>query len=383
MFNFKILSEVDPQKWNNDLTKSEYATFFQSIDYLASDPNNDYFHVFIYVVDNNGNVVGQLGLRIIRTVVMFSSHPSRLFLKIMSKITTRAIWLDGPIIHSNDKKIRIEVLKHILNAIDIIAEKYDLVHVEGYSPAYDLLIDEEYKQEYKKNGYKVRDYVTFIMNMTKGIDEIWNNLTKRLRQDVNRARRRNITVKQVENYDDLKQYLLLAQKWAETKGLEIVNPFQGIDKLWQNNNNKIERFFLAYQNNKLISGLRVVFFNGIVQPNAVISSYEESTSLGGTLLTWSTLEWAKIAGAKTYDFTGGKKEISSNSEGEEKNGRNTLLYYKRKWGGEEFSQYNVLKARKKLTYKLYLMLFNSVRFYHNFKMKRYKKTNLTKKDIDE
>jgi len=370
MYTLKIETNQD-LKWNQDLIKNPSSTFFQSTDYLISDLDSDFFHVFIYILDENGEVVGQLGLRIIKTVVMYSNKLTHLFLKTISKITSRAIWLDGPIIHSTDKNIRIEILQKILNAVDITAEKYNLVHIEGYTPACDILIDKEYKHELKKNGYIVKDYVTFILNMSKNIEDIWNNLPKRLKQDVNRAKRRNIFVKQIETYDDLKQYLLLAQKWAKTKGLEITNPFQGIDNIWENINNKIESFFLAYQNNKLISGLRIVYFNGIIHPNAVISSYGGPTSLGGTLLTWSTIEWAKIIGAKLYDFTGGQKELSSN--GEKENGkRNTLLYYKKKWEGEEFTQFNVLKIRKKFTYKLYIILFNVVKLFHNFKMKQFK-----------
>lgn len=377
---FNIFQKVGNDEWNNDLLKNSYATFFQTTDYLTSSSNKDYFHIFIYVMDNNGNVMGQLGLRIIKTTVMYSSKLLHSLLKIISKVSTRGIWLDGPIIHVSDKKTRIEVLKNILNAVDVIAEKYNLVHVEGYTPAYDIYVDEEYKQEFKKNGYGVNDYVAFILDMEKNIEEIFNDLPKRLRQDINRAKRRNIVVKQVEKYDELKQYLLLVQKWTKTKGTEITDPFQGIDKLWENINNKIERFFLAYQNDELISGLRVVYFNRIVHPNAVISSYDKPTSLGGTLLTWSSLEWAKSEGAKLYDFTGGKKESSSIIKKERNNDRNTLLYYKKKWGGEEFLQYNVLKVRKKITYKLYMMLFNSVRFFHNLKMNEIKKYN---KDTDE
>jgi len=372
MYKIKIETTED-LKWNQNLKKNQSSTFFQSTDYLIDEPNNDFFHIFIYVIDENGTVVGQLGLRIIKTVVMFSNKLSRLLLKTISKITSRAIWLDGPIIHSNDKKIRIEILKNILHSIDSIAQKYDLVHVEGYSPACDILLDDNYKQEFKKNKYRVKDYVTFILDMSKSIEDIWNNLPKRLKQDVNRAKRRNIIVKQIETFDELKQYLLLLQTWAKTKGLEVTNPFQGIDKLWQNINNKVEIFFLAYQNNKLISGLRIVYFNGIIHPNAVISSYEGHTSLGGTLLTWSTIEWAKITGAKLYDFTGGEIELPSNDEREDNN-HNTLLYYKKKWTGDEFPQFNVLKIRKKFSYKLYIILFKSVRSFHNFKMKQFKKS---------
>ena len=124
-----------------------------------------------------------------------------------------------------------------------------------------------------------------------------------------------------------------------------------------------EKILLAYKDNELISGLRIAIFNGIAYTNFVVSSYSEHTNLGGTLLTWSGIEWAKKAGLRYYDFSGGPKESDS---------KESLLFYKRKWGGKEVLHYNFTKSNKKLTYSIYLLLFNTVRAYHNFKMRRYK-----------
>ncbi len=356
--------------WNNNLLKSKSATFFQSTDYLNSN-SKDYFPVFIYIFDQDGNVVGQLGIRIIKTVVRYSSPFFRKLLHLISKITSRGIWLDGPIIHPNDKNMRLEILQKMIEAIKFVAEQYNLVHIEGYTPGYDLEIDNIYKQIFSKNNFIIQDYVTFILEMNKNIDDIWFNLPKRLKQDINRAKRRNIIVKELEKYDDLKQYLFLAQKWASTKGIVNSTPVEDIENLWLENERKISKFFLAYHDNELISGLRVVFFNRIIQPSEVISSYSQRTSLGGTLLTWASIEWAKSVNALAYDFTGGKKEkLQHNSTINNENNKNSLLYYKSKWSGEKISQYNLIIIRKKLHYKIYLILFSIVRKYHNLRMKK-------------
>lgn len=376
MYIFKILTKIDSSIWDNDLTKSNYATFFQTTNYLNSN-SKDYFPVFIYVLDQDGNVMGQLGLRIIKTVVRYSSPFFRRLLHFILSITSRGIWLDGPIIHTNDKNIRLEILQKMMEAIKVVADKYDLVHIEGYTPGHDLLIDDNYKKILSKNNFIMQDYVTFILDMEKNIDDIWSNLPKRLKQDVNRAKRRNISVKQLERYDELKQYLILAQEWATTKGIVNSTPIEDIESLWADHKSEISKFFLAYQDNELISGLRVIFFNRIVQPNEVISSYSKPTSLGGTLLTWTSIEWAKTVNALVYDFTGGKKEILQNNfTTNDENNKNSLLYYKSKWSGQEMPQYNLITIRKKLNYKIYVILFSIVRKYHNLRMKQ----NKDKKD---
>lgn len=368
MYNFKILTEVDSHQWNNQLQRTNYSTFFQTVEYLNAEKNSEYFPVFILIEDEKQNVVGQLGLHIIKSAVLYSSSLFQRLLKIMPNLTKRGIWVYGPIIHSTDKKQREEILQTIINAINLVLKKYDLVFVEGFSPPNDLLIDEEYKAVFKKNGYVIQDFVTYITDLDAGIDEIWKNVSKKARGDVNRARRREIVSKEAQTKDDLKKYLLLHQEWAKTKGLIVSEPFRELEKIWNNHQVGREKVFLAYKNDELISGLRIAIFNGIVYTHFVVSSYSEHTNLGGTLLTWSAIEWAQKTGLKHYDFSGGPKE-ESESTSEEKN---SLLFYKRKWGGKEIPHYNFTKSNKKITYSIYLLLFKIVRMYHDFRMKLYK-----------
>lgn len=350
--------------WNKNLLKSTYANFFQTTEYLSSNSNN-VFPVFISVIDNNGNLVGQLGLSIIKSTVLYSSSLVHSALNLIKKITTRGIWLYGPIIHSDNKQEKMEILQTIINANEEVCKKYNLVFIEGYTSPYDSLIDDDYKQQFTNNGYIISDYVTYIENMTKPLKEIWNNVSKKTQGDINRAKRRNIVVKSLQSYDDLKEYLTLHNTWAKTKGLELTDPFQDIEKMWNNHKKGIEKFFLAYRDNDLISALRLTCFNGIVYTHFVLSSYSESTSLGGTLLTWSAMEWAKNSGIKLYDFSGGPKQNNEQN-------KNSLIFYKKKWGGDEYVHYNLIKASKKYHYTIYKLLFGLVRSYHNLKGKIYK-----------
>ena len=362
MYNFKIYTNID-SKWNENLTKSNHGNYFQTAEYTSSD-SKDFFPVFVYVFDEDKNVVGQLTIQIIKTTVLYSSPIIHKIARILSKITSRGIWLYGPVIHSNDKQSHIEILRIIIKAVDEILERYDLVHIEGYSPPLDVLIDEDYKQEFRKNGYIVRDYVTFLANLDKNIDEIWQNVHYNARRDVTRAKKRGITIKELKTRDQLKEYLLLQQQWAKTKGLIVTNPFGEEDHLWNNFKKGLEVFFLAYQDNQLISAIRIGCFNSTAHAHFILSSYSGSTSLGGPMLTWHVLEWAKLTGIKIYDFSGGRKNKQDMIED-----KNTLLFYKKKWGGEEYPHYNFVKSRKKLSYRLYKFLFRLTQSYHNLKRK--------------
>jgi hypothetical protein len=403
MYTTKILTEVNAIKWNKDLTKSEFANFYESTEYLTSEYDAGRFPIFIYIFDEKGEVVGQVGLIIIQRVVIPLSPFFRHFSGIISKISTRGLCLCGPIIHTTDKTARLEILQNIINAVDLIAQKYDLVHIELASSHYDNMIDEDYKLVLKKNDYNIIEFVTFLVDLTKKEDEIWKAVTKKARGDVNRARRRNIIVKELKSYEDLKEFLLLSKKWNESKGDKITDPLQNIEKLWNLHKSGIEKTFLAYQNDKLISALNIGCFNKLAITYLGISSYESDTNLGGTLLAWHALEWAKNAGFRIYDFTGVRKVksedimkleddvnlqdskndtkpivsgMANKSEGVDTQ-RSRVLFYKKKWGGDPYDYYYFIKIRKKYRYKLYRALSAFLLFYSDFTFKRYTRRKRT------
>ena len=146
-------------------------------------------------------------------------------------------------------------------------------------------------------------------------------------------------------------------EWAKTKGLTITNPEKQKEIFWKNHKSGIEKFFLAYKEKKLISGLRVGCFNNIAHTNFVINSYDSHTNLGGPLLTWYAVEWAKNNNFRTYDFSGGGVAES-------------LLAYKKKRGGKETPYYIFRKIRKHSSYKLYSSVFNLIQKYHFLRSKK-------------
>lgn len=294
-------------------------------------------------------MVGQLGCLVIKSITLYSNPIIQKISKLLSHFTGKLVWVRGPIIHSKDQTIRLEILNCILQALRIIAEKYDLSYIEGTSPPGDI-VDKNYFEKFKKEEYQINNYITFVTNLNQNIGDIWNNVSKKARGDVTRAKRRNIIVKEVSNKNELIQYLQMHKQWAKTKGIEIVNPLKYLDELWNNYTSNIEKTFLAYQNDTLISSLRVGIFNGIAITHSVSNLYSQQTNLGGTLLTWHAIEWAKNAGFTAYDFSGGELDVKHNDANNP--AENTLLNYKKKWGGMEIPHYQFIKIRKNNSYKL-------------------------------
>ena len=355
-YSSKHSTNVDSKNWNNDLLKSTYSTSYQTVEYLTSNLEN-ITPIFIHVVNTNDEIVGQLGLRIIDSTVMYSSPLFQRYSKIISNIAKRMIWVHGPIIHSKNIEERKNILTEILKEVNQVSEKYDVVFIEGQTSPCDFLIGEDYQKIFSNNGYTKLDSRSFLADLNLTSDELWSNVSKKARGDVNRAKRREIQTKVLETMDEISDFVSLNKEWAKAKDLTITNPEKQKEIFWKNHKSGVEKILLAYKESKLIAGLGLGCFNKIVHTNFVISSYDIETNLGGTLLTWYAVEWAKTNNFKIYDFSGGGVAAS-------------LLSYKKKWGGKETPYYIFRKIRKHSSYKLYLSVFNLIQKYHFLRSKK-------------
>ncbi len=377
MYNFEILDSVDSKSWNNNLKKSQYSTFFQTYEYLnsqASQRDIPDFPIFINIYDEKKNVKGQLGMIIFQSARAYSSKYVEKGLNFFSKLGKRASWVGGPIIHENDKKLRLEILRTILNAIDIIIAKNNIVVVNGYTPPQDLLIDDNYLSEIKNNGYGIENFFTFVSDLRNSLDDIWNNVHKNTIRDVKRAQSRNIIIKELTDYNQLDDYFALSNTWKKTKGIGIQVSKNFNEKYWNCIKAGTEKVFLAYENDDLVASHRLGCFNDIAYSHKLTNSYSKPTSLGGPLLTWKAIEWAKKSGISIYDFSGGESTPTDERDKKRYSEQwDSLLIYKRKWGGKEFPYYHLIKLKNEKKYKIFRILSKPDWIIRNYKKKHYKR----------
>lgn len=374
MYKYKISKTINSQLWNENLNKSDYSTFFQTYEYLISESSSrDQYPIFITIVDDSKNVKGQLGLVIHKRAKAYSSSLMVEFLEKFSNLGYRALWVGGPILHDDNKSNRIAILKQIIEALEKISKENNLILISGYTPPQDFLIDECYQDEFKKNKYEIQNFFTFVINLDKNLDEIWKNIHNSTRRDVNRSKNRNITVKELSSYDELDSYFQLSKIWAKTKGIETKLPSNYKERYWECIKSGSEKVFLSYQNNELIASHRLGCFNKIAHSHQLTNSYSKSSNLGGPILTWHAIEWAKKAGMRIYDFSGGESPPENENDKKRYSEQwETLLNYKRKWGGKEFPYYHLIKVQDTKKYKLFRILSKPDWILRNYKKKRYR-----------
>jgi lipid II:glycine glycyltransferase (peptidoglycan interpeptide bridge formation enzyme) len=191
---------------------------------------------------------------------------------------------------------------------------------------------------------------------------------------VTRAKRRNVTVKEIKNYEDFIDFRKLMKIWGKTKGIDISEQNELIEKDWKLYKKGVQHFFLAFQENEVISGLRIGTFNGIAYTHQVLNTYSQSTSLGGSLLTWHAIEWSKNNNMRIYDFSGVKSPPKDNTDLKKYNEQwKGLTEYKKKWGGYELEYHHLIKTRKGTMYKLFRLLSRPDFLYREYKRKHFHK----------
>jgi len=363
-YRFKIFEKVNSSEWDLNLKKSRYSTFFQSTKYFKTHDNTK-IPLYIYVYNEKDQIVGQLALIIIKKQKFYSTPKFQWLSNLVSNLGNRGSWVSGPIIHSDEQKQRIKILEIFLKSLYEIMRKYNLILLDGYSPA-EGDIDEEYIKTFEKNNFNIERFVTFRADLTKKIEEIWKNVEKNAKNDVTKAERQNVVIREIKNKEELSEYLLLSKKWAKTKGIEISNPLENVDDDWHDYQAGLQKFFVAYQNREIISGLRIVTFNDIAYTHEVLNSYSKAASVGGPALTWYAIKWAKENGLRVYDFSG----VKINSEEQQTTG---LEKYKKKWGGTEFPYYHFIKVVNSKKYKIMRLLTRPDWYYRDYKRRHFKR----------
>lgn len=349
MMSFKISKDIVSDEWNKNLKKSEYSNFFQTAEYLYSHSDSKKkFPIFINIYDELGNVVGQLGIIIQKSPFIYSAKFLNPLLKIASLLGSRGTWTSGPIVHSKDKKMKMEILRTMIDALEKVSEENNLLIIDGYTSPQDRDINIE---QFKNKNFAKIDYITYVLNLNKNEEEIWGGFSQSAKRDIIKAQKNKIHVKELEE-KDLDDFFNLSEIWAKTKGVDKSSNENMKKKYWDYYTKNIEKVFLAFEDGILTSSHRLGCFNGIVYSHSIVNSYLKRDSVSGSLLIWHAIQWAKKIGMRSYDFSGGKSPKNSLMDNIYEKQWNSLMAYKRKWGGEEIPYFHLSLIRKKRLYKI-------------------------------
>lgn len=165
-------------------------------------------------------------------------------------------------------------------------------------------------------------YVTFRINLTNDIEDLWRSLDKKTRNSIRKAIKNGINIYEVDTEDELEKYFSLYLKTQKRHGSppHSFKLFKNLVKLMKKN----VKILLAERCARPIAGI-IVFHNrrGIFWWNGV--SDPKFRSLNGTdLLLWEVIQWGNENGYTYLDL--GRTRRGSG-----------VYRFKKGWGGTEIT----------------------------------------------
>jgi len=150
------------------------------------------------------------------------------------------------------------------------------------------------------NGYEIKPVFNYNFCLNKGLEEIWSNIRKNSRQDIQRAKRRGLIVREGNKEDMLKIYELHIKRYAEQKRTENLQKeyLMEIYDMFHPQNLKV---FVVELDGMVLSGSIEVFLN-----NRIVTWFGNSKTVehANDLLTWECISWAHNNGFKYYEIMG-------------------------------------------------------------------------------
>ena len=171
-------------------------------------------------------------------------------------------------------------------------------------------------QPYLWAGFNVRVRYTYIVNLSKSIDEIWSNIDKRRKWEIRKTLKQDL---RASESSDINTFIELFNRSMARR-----NTRRKYDKIWKevfqecNSRNRCKILTTCSESGEPLASIFIVWDN---KRAYYIGSGMKENSYGATsLLIWEAIRLTKSLGLKEFDFEG--SSIQSIEE------------YFRKFGGE-------------------------------------------------
>ena len=345
-FSVTISNKNDEEKWNSLLSNHKSSTAYQTVNW--SSIYQDHFNskpVYLTVQNSNKKIVGQLSALIHSDYIWRNSNFLSKKISKSLKLGSYLYWNYGPIIH--DDKNFDQILSIILENIVEFAKKNNIAFIRGsFSPLGKI----PNKEILKKLGFEIKNWKTYIIDLTKNSDELYDSLDKKTRYDIRKIKKTSLQIEFGNNKTSLYDYAYLSIESRKAKGEKRKLDLAFIDCASKHlQENDLLNVTLAKEGTTTLSGIWNIAFNG----NLVQQGVENvpKSKLAGTFLTWKTIEQFTNSNNLTYDMGGANPDPQSQKERQ-------INFYKSKWGGKEVGYFIITKKLKPINLKISSIIAN-------------------------
>ncbi|NQU79718.1 peptidoglycan bridge formation glycyltransferase FemA/FemB family protein [Candidatus Woesearchaeota archaeon] len=213
-------------------------------------------------------------------------------------------WISGPVIL--DELQKEDIFKYILSKRDSIFKNYYIIR-GSFKDYYDEESIGELIPIIKKVGFSVSERGTYVIDLDKTIEELWCNIKKPCRKNLNKADKFDVKIYCNNEREKVKGYYELYKKFR--KGLKeqyftFANFANQVKYL--NSERTSMNFYVAACGDSVLAGLGVQRFNKNVYEviSARVTEKQWKKVPAGDLIKWQVIQDAKTEGNLRYDLMG-------------------------------------------------------------------------------
>jgi len=130
------------------------------------------------------------------------------------------------------------------------------------------------KPNFVLDGLNFIERFTFVLDLKKSKDELWNKLDKKSRNAVRKAEKEGIIVKKIEDEEELNEYYRLAllneKRISKKRSSFMLNPKSFFEYVFKEMvSKKMATFFIAKDENRIIAGAlffhtgkKIIYYHG-------------------------------------------------------------------------------------------------------------------------
>jgi len=296
--------------------------------------------------NKDDKIVGQLlffsGFFAARSIL--NKPLSKITLPLATKLFNVFTWSFGPLVFDKDNYE--EVFTAIINYIDIMAKRKIYAIRNVTFPILDLEADDNTLNGIMvSHGFRKKLHGTFIINISKNNDELWQQLTKRAKYDVRKARNDGVEVKVASSEDEFKKYFEIVKEAKKNGGLPAP-VWTRLEIILKKELNVAEQLLLAVQGDRILAGMVVRSFNKTIEQTFLANSEfaVKNKIYSPSLLTWYAIDKFAREGYTYFDLVGVNPYSDLRTKKEE-----GIYLFKSKWGGQliKYNTYTKIYSRSK------------------------------------
>jgi serine/alanine adding enzyme len=284
---FKITDSPDITKWSEFVYSHSHGNIFQTPEMAeVYKQTRDYEPITLAAVDDETDEI----LGILMGVLIKETGG---FLRVFS---ARSIIQGGPLFLNS------EMSELLLNEYDKIAKKNALFTQIRMMHDIPSLSD-----SLREANFKYEDHLNFITDLTKPVDDLWNQLFKSKRQAVNKANKSGVLIEEIKDREFISIFYNIVKKSYYNSKMPFADMSlfeSAFDILVPNN---LCRFFLAKYKDNYVAATCFLSYNGTIYDwyggvDRAFSVYRPNE-----LLEWFTIKWGAENGYRIFDFGGAGK----------------------------------------------------------------------------